>query len=399
MKRIVLVLFLGFLMFVLVVSCRPATPASQTLPEDEQTPTLTASVTQTKQVLVYNLPFISDAATPTPVPTDTPDLATPKPTDTPLPTATPTPAWPETMAEPGRSKLGLHVQTNRSPNIMEFVRRVKPRVMKGVDDLGFLAEVKQVSPQTVTIGRFSDVPQTMEGDPVQAARDLVNRYLERYREFPGVDYWEGLNEPVISGRMDWFAAFEAERVRYMAEFGLKCAVGAFSTGVPEYSEMAAFLPAIRAAKQYGGIFTLHEYDAPTLYRSVGSGLPDVAAVANRGALALRYRWWYEDFLIPNDLAIPLVISEVGIDGAVGNHPGPQGLGWQDFVDYWRAEGLDPDGATEYLKQLAWYDSEIQKDDYVIGATIFTVGSIGENWRSFEILDMLRAIAFYLASLA
>ncbi|MHB9032797.1 MAG: hypothetical protein ACYC6L_07090 [Anaerolineae bacterium] len=397
MKRIGLLVCLGIIALGLASACRLAAPNATVEPNQKPTAVKAASAAA-QPSRFYNLPLVEKQSTPSPAASATHDLSTPKPTDTPLPTATPTPAWPETMAEPGRSKLGLHVQNNNSPNIMEFVRRVKPRAMKGVDDLGFLNEVKQISPQTVTIGRFSDVPQTMEGDPIQAAHALVDTYLARYREFPGVDYWEGLNEPGISGKMAWFAEFEAERVRYMASFGLKCAIGSFSTGVPEYADFAAFLPAIRTALEYNGILTLHEYDAPTLYRSVGMSLPGQAAVANRGALALRYRWWYEDFLKPRGLVIPLVISEVGIDGAVGNHPGPQGLGWQDFVDYWRAQGLDPDGKTEYLKQLAWYDGEIQQDSYVLGATIFTAGSVGQNWKSFEILDMLRDIAFYLASL-
>jgi hypothetical protein len=127
-------------------------------------------------------------------------------------------------------------------------------------------------------------------------------------------------------------------------------------------------------------------------------LPGREAVPDRGSLALRYRWWYEDFLIPRGLVIPLVISEAGIDGTIANHPGPDGLGWQDFVDYWRASGLDPDGVTEYLRQLAWYDSELQKDDYVIGCTIFTAGASGPNWRTFDITGMLHPLAFYLASL-
>jgi len=393
-------LVIGAMFFVLLLAgCIPKpTNFLPTASEDISKSLLKTSETSSptaKSQLSLNLPYITNGSTPNV--TSTPSQ-TPRPTNTPLPTATPTPAWPEALASPGRSKLGLHVQNNSSPDIMEFIRRVKPRVVKGVDDLGFMEEVKKVSPQTVTIGRFSDVPQTMEGDPKQAALDLVNRYLARYQQFPGVDYWEGLNEPVVTGRMEWFAAFEAERVRLMAQYGLRCAIGAFSTGVPEWDEFEAFLPAIQAALEYGGILTLHEYDAPTLDRSVGSGLPGKEPVANRGSLALRYRWWYEDFLKPRGLVIPLVISEVGIDGTISNRPGPKGLGWQDFVDFWRASGLDPDGVNEYLHQLAWYDSELQKDDYVIGCAIFTAGPVGTNWRSFDITGMLHPLAFYLASL-
>lgn len=337
------------------------------------------------------LPVIGIAgATPTPT-------ATPGPTSTPAPTPTPTPPWPEPLEEPGRSKLGLHVQWNNSPDIMEFIRRTKPAVVKSVGDLGFFAEIKEVSPSTVTIARLVERYQKMEGDPVQAARAFVARHLEEYLRNPAVDYWEGLNEPGIRGRMDWYAAFEAERARLMAEHGLRAAVGAFSTGVPEWEEFAAFLPAIEAAHRYNGILTLHEYDAPTMDRLVGVGLPGHPGQPGRGAMILRYRWWYEDFLKPRGLVIPLVISEAGIDGGHGDRPGPKGRGWRDFADYWVAQGLGQDGLQAYIRQLAWYDAELQKDEYVIGAAVFTAGAMGEEWKSYDITDVLRQLAIYIVS--
>ena len=48
-----------------------------------------------------------------------------------------------------------------------------------------------------------------------------------------------------------------------------------------------------------------------------------------GPLTLRYRWWYEEFLKPRGLVIPLVISEAGVDGVVANRPA-RGRGWRDF---------------------------------------------------------------------
>lgn len=329
---------------------------------------------------------------PTPTPT-----ATPGPTSTPAPTPTPTPPWPEPLEKPGRSKLGLHVEWNNSPDIMEFIRRTKPAVVKAAGDLGFLAEVKEVSPSTITVARLAQGSQKVEGDPVQAARAFVAKNLEQYQLNPAVDYWEGWNEPDIRGRLDWYAAFEAERARLMAEHGFRTAVGAFSAGVPEWEEFAAFLPAIKAAHRYNGIFTLHEYDAPTLDRSVGAGLPGRPGYPDRGALALRYRWWYEDFLKPRGLVVPLVISEAGIDGGIGNRPGPSGRGWRDFTDYWASHGLGDDGVRVYVQQLAWYDAELQQDDYVIGFAAFTAGVITDRWESFDVTDILRPIAIHVVS--
>ena len=59
----------------------------------------------------------------------------------------------------------------------------------------------------------------------------------------------------------------------------------------------------------------------------------------------RYRWFYRDVLEPRGLVVPLVISEAGIDGIIGNRPGPDGLGWQDFQSFWVAQGWGPDGQT------------------------------------------------------
>lgn len=280
---------------------------------------------------------------------------------------------------------------------MEFIRRTKPAVVKSVGDLGFLAEVKQVSPTTVTIGRLDKASQRMEGDPVQAARAFVAEHLEQYQLNPAVDYWEGYNEPGIGGRMAWYAAFEAERARLMAEHGFRVAVGAFSAGVPEWEEFSAFLPAIQAVRKYNGILTLHEYDAPTMDRSVGAGLPGRPAYADRGALTLRYRWWYEDFLKPQGLVVPLVISEAGIDGGIPNRPGPAGRGWRDFTGYWKAQGLGDDGVKVYVRQLAWYDAQLRQDDYVIGFTVFTAGAMTDYWASYDITHILRQVATYVVS--
>jgi hypothetical protein len=282
---------------------------------------------------------------------------------------------------------------NNSPDIMDFIRVTKPAVVKAVDDLHWLEEVKKDSPKTVTIGRINVANQERVGDPVEAARAFVAEHLAEYQYNSGVDYWEGWNEPDPDGDMAWYAQFEAERARQMAAHGLRVAVGGFPAGVPEWEEFAAFLPAIEAARQYGGILTLHEYGAPTMDYLVGAALPGRPTYPNRGALALRYRWWYEDFLKPRGLVIPLVISEAGIDGLV-NPSGPKGLGWQDFTRFWSQRGLGNDGTQTYIGQLAWYDSQLQQDDYVIGFTVFTAGAI-DPWESYDITQILVPLAFYV----
>lgn len=306
---------------------------------------------------------------------------------------------PDTSPRPelGPSKMGIHVARPNSPAIMEFVRAAQPAVVKGVDDLGFLAEVKQASPDTVIIGRFSVDPQDYNGEPEAVAQALIARQLPQMRQHPHVDYWEGWNEPDPGPeRMDWYARLEAERVRQLAQHGLRAAVGGFSAGVPELAEFEQFVPAIEAAKQYGGILTLHEYAAPDLTFLYGDPLPGYPTYPDRGPLMFRYRWFYRDVLEPRGLVIPLVISEAGIDGILGNRPGPQGLGWQDFQDFWVEQGWGPDGQTAYLNQLIWVDNEARQDPYMIGYALFTAGG-GRAWDTYELDPFLPRLAEYVRS--
>lgn len=343
--------------------------------------------------------------TPTPAdPPGTPTVtgtATPTgtPTDTPTPTMTPTPRWPPALETPGLSKVALHLVRNDSPDIMEFMRVTKPPVVKSVDDFGFMAEIKEFSPTTVTVGRILLAEQPMDGDPIARAQAFVAQYLQTYLAYPAVDYWEGYNEPNTDApQMQWYAQFEAERVRQMAAYGLRTAIGAFATGTPEFDQMVAFLPAVEAARQYGGILALHEYAAPTMDYAMGSPIPGQPAAADRGPFMLRYRFYYDGIFKPRNLVLPLVISEAGIDGGITNRPGPDtGGGWQEFRDYWQEIGLGGSSST-YIDQLAWYDQEVQRDDYVIGFTVFTVGGSNHpEWRSFDITQILTRLARYVVT--
>lgn len=375
------------------ISRSAITPIAQQTPGLVQGPssTGTPSLTATARLTPWSVYLPGVGFGSTRVPTRTPAAQA---TATPIPPPTPTPTipWPEALDAPGNSKLGLHIQWNNSPEIMEFIRRMKPAVIKAIDDLGFVAEVKQASPQTIVVARITHAQPT-DGDPEALARAFVAENLPTYLAHRDVDYWEGYNEPDVHGRMDWYARFEAERVRAMAEHDLRAAVGSFSTGVPEFEEFVAFLPAIRAAKEHGGVLSLHEYDAPTFDRAMGAGLPGRPSQASRGALALRYRWWYGDILEPEGLVIPLIITEAGVDGLVGNRSGPADAhGWIDFWPFWRDQFPNQDPLYVYLDQLEWYDRQVQEDGYVIGWALFTAGAMDDRWRSYDVTSYLRYIA-------
>lgn len=351
-------------------------------------------------------PTLTPSVTPL-FPTSTPYVTVGPPTRTRIATRTPTPEptpLPPIVQDPNPhpqfpnivgSKLSIHVIRNNDRGIMEFIRQAQPSTLKVVDDLGFTTEVKEVSPNTIIVGRVNQIDQPYRGTPEQAARDYVQHNLNKYLLNSGVDYWEGWNEPDPNlENMGWYARFEQERVRQMARYGLKTAVGGFATGVPELDEFALFVPAIETALQFGGILTLHEYGAPEMTYLYGGALPGYPAYPDRGALTFRYRWYYREILEPAGLVIPLVITEAGIDGIIGNRPGPTGYGWADFQDYSIQRGWGTNGEDAFINQLAWYDRGVRQDPYVLGFTVFTAGPVG-HWHNYDIGPLLPKITDYV----
>jgi hypothetical protein len=143
--------------------------------------------------------------------------------------------------------------------------------------------------------------------------------------------------------------------------------------VPELDEFRLFVPAVETAIRYGGIMTLHEGDVSTgdMRYLYGSALPGYPHYADRGAMSFRYRWFYREILEPAGLVIPLVISELEF------------AGW----DTTTADNL-------IYNQLAWYDSEAQKDNYVIGFAVFTAGP-NQDWEDFDLNPILPELGHYV----
>ncbi len=115
-------------------------------------------------------------------------------------------------APAGPSKLGLH--TLHADGAESFVRDVhdagaRVALVKGVDEFGYLRQVKKISPQTITIGR-SNVVQAVApgGDPAEAAAELMDQHMPKWQwEKDVVDSWEIQNEndpPTIAGHV-WLA--------------------------------------------------------------------------------------------------------------------------------------------------------------------------------------------------
>ena len=353
-----------------IVAPRPSAPPL--------TPTSTAAPTSTQP---------TGTSTPSPTPTSGPP-ASPTATEAAPPTQPPPPTPTEIpwVYPNGVSKLGLH--TIKPNNAFPFVRSVTEagatvKLVKALGGIGLLREIKSVSPETVTIGR-ADRTENLgaQGDPTARAQQIMGEHMQVWQgERDFVDYWEVLNEPDPDGPEGhvWLARFYITAMEIAEANGYRLALFSYSAGVPEWNEWAAIVETgiFARAKAGGHILALHEYDWPTLRDSFGGSIPDQPAYEpDRGVLAVRYRHLYRDFLIPRDEVVPLAITECGLDtGVTGGTMDP----------YWE---------RRWLKEMAWYDSKLVEDDYVLGAAIFTLGG-GAEWRDFDYERLLPDLREYL----
>jgi hypothetical protein len=328
--------------------------------------------------------------TQTAVPTQPPATALPTPIPSPSPTTTPPPsplAWPTGY----RSKLGVHgIWPNR---ILEFTQAVAEAgapftVVKAVDDLGWLTEVKRVSPGTITVGRLTHAHEgaSLVNDPGVDldgyAGVLMEPILTKLQNDPAlgpaVDYWEPINEPLGGGAPpEAYGRLAQAMIRCMeiAEAnGLRLALFGFSAGTPEWADLVAIVDTgVFARAQAGGhILTLHEgvfgddpidmwwnahfVDAEgsptredTGMTAPGGWLPGGPVLEGAGALSLRYRFLYH-LLQERDQVVPLFVSE-----------------------FYAGGGHDPADKADVVARMLWYDAQVAADAYVLGFAPFTLG--------------------------
>ena len=292
------------------------------------------------------------------------------------------------------TKLGPHV-IKAAPDLSEYIP-AGIAVAKFAGDWGLAQGVPDgvlvigrlvVNEQDYTAQKQRDLGQT----PLEAVQKFLQDQLPTYQSNPHIEYWEGHNEPVWDDEqgMKWYAQFEVERMRLMADLGLKCVLGNFSTGTPKLEFWPAFLPALQVARQYWALLGLHEYSWPWVWWMTGRyQLDPNNDEGDTGWLTLRYRKVYRQYLTPNGLGdVPLVITECGLDPGVDDKlkpPEAKDLTWEKLGNFWRERNDRPDKAEYYFEQLRWYDEELQKDDYVVGATVFTWGNWGGAWKHFDV---------------
>ena len=144
------------------------------------------------------------------------------------------------------TKLGAHVL--RSASLLGEFIQAHPAAVKLVGDWGMAASI----PTSVLVigakaGEYDAQLQRTSGKtPREAAEQYVGDMRPTYEANSAITYWEGHNEPVWNNEddMGWYAQFEIERMKLMANMGLKCVIGNYASGSPPLNLWPAFVPAL-----------------------------------------------------------------------------------------------------------------------------------------------------------
>jgi len=297
-----------------------------------------------------------------------------------------------------KSKLSIHVNTPAIDNtFLNWLNATQPRVLKLLDPPPHSdILIKNIVPDIILIGRIYTPTQPVNIDPKLAAQLWFNNSLPIILNNTHIDYWEGYNEIYTQDlpTMTWYTAMEIERTILLASINQKISIGQFSSGCPDVTNATiinAWLPAIATAVQYKGILGLHEYSSPTLLGCYSNSTHD-------GWLTVRYRKLYNEYLLPNNLLIPIIISESGIDNSPCSSPNLGG--WMNYCSYWSQLNPPLPGPTDcgqqYVYQLSWYDSNLLQDNYILGTTIFCYQCAG--FASYEVKSILDDLQQYMNNL-
>jgi hypothetical protein len=371
-------------------------PSTEPTPFPQARATEYVEQTSTPEQITIALPIVvsdsSEPASTASVPSsaeNAPDAATRTPTSTPSPTLPPPPQ--------GGSKLGVHgIWANQ---IIDFARTAAEagtpfRVVKAVDDVSWLKEIRTISPETITVARLT---HDHEGAPNVNhpgtdldgyARLLMEPILAKLQSDPAlrqaVDYWELTNEPLGGGASAEayarLAQVTAKSIAIAEEHGLRLAILGLNAGTPEWRDLVAMVETglFSRARAGGHILAVHEgvfandpidkwwnthsvdgegnpTTVDTGHTAAGGWIPGAPVLPGAGALCLRYRFLYH-LLEARGEVLPLFVSE-----------------------FYAGGGYDHAAKTDVITRMHWYDEQLAKDDYVLGFAPFTLGPT-EEWK-------------------
>lgn len=246
-------------------------------------------------------------------------------------------------------KLGSHCIT-RSDAALEWARRAP--VVKSLGDPYIL---RQAQPGAITIFRSYFDPYEQDALNSGAALSRIFTQLDGFRP-TFIELWNETHQRIGDGLPRHCDAVAA-CVKPIHDYGSKVAGFSFSVGGPEMEDWLYLRD-----RGFAGCdaIAIHSYWAK-------QGFSDWTSLRHRRVHALL------------GAHVPFVITECGRD-AVVQEGGDKQPGW-------KLQGVS---GEDYLNELIAYNAELEKDDYVIGATVFTAGP-SPDWWAFdtdEISDLI-----------
>lgn len=163
------------------------------------------------------------------------------------------------------------------------------------------------------------------------------------------------------------AELEMALIDIFASRGLRYVAGNFSVSWPQPTELKHYAAVLEKLVQKNGWLDLHNYGAPTM-----SGRQDLMLhhrALKQVADANGWRW-------PK-----VIIGECGIDGGVLDG---------------KLRGFRAFPQVDYVAELRWFLTELEKDSYVEAACVFGTGMNGD-WETFDVVGS--SIASQVAALA
>ncbi|RMF01926.1 MAG: hypothetical protein D6768_09490, partial [Chloroflexi bacterium] len=317
-------------------------------------------------------------------------------------------------------KFGFHI-TGPHKKAFEEVLRLKPKVVKTMDfSVDVMKNIKEELPDVFLIGRrfvhpqdfgeFSDPENCTAKSACQKGvemaelilREEVNKDIYQVNNRPIFNAWESLNE-VFPENTDektqtLFDEYQVAFAETMRKAGFEAIAFNFGQGNGRGQQWLKLYPGTLETYKYLGF---HEYDWPTLDRMHNIGLNGPNEPQNRVPVvgegrgndgmwrALRYRRIMNEGIRQRyGDQHTVIITECGMTqgvwGGQAKDIGPWAHELTVPADIRGGVVPTPIPVEDYWKTLLWYNSELMRDDYVMGAALFVTGATGNpDWETFE----------------
>ena len=290
------------------------------------------------------------------------------------------------------NKLGFYVENTTVSFLRDALRKVQPpTLLMHIGDRGLLREIRAgLSPNSFIVGRmFVDLSQQdawlTSSDPAAQGKTFAEKILNydfelaKERGANGrllYDAWMSLNESVrgpasfSDGKPDAstlqrLEAFdklqEAFCLRLRAD-GLEAV--AFNFGAGNFTEASHYLDYFPRTLETFKYLGFHEYGWPTMEPAPGTSTG--ALLYRKALMGIRQKYGNRH---------QVIITESGLARMYKYPNDPAGdVGW-----LFPGETLPE---AKYWTSLQWYNSELLKDDYVLGCCLFNCGPSG-RWETFR----------------